>query len=136
MDFRLALPPEHRSASIARLAMDDWLSKDLEEDVVADARLGVSELVTNAVRHGGLGAGDGVLVDLTLGPEDLRIVVSQPTLLTAPVPMGPLPGPNRTHGMGLVIIDELATRWGSEPRPPGRVWFELSKIPGAPGLAR
>jgi hypothetical protein len=37
------------------------------------------------------------------------------------------PSPDAETGRGILLIRELADRWGAEPLPTGkRVWFELS----------
>jgi anti-sigma regulatory factor (Ser/Thr protein kinase) len=95
------------------------------DDVVADAQLAVTELVTNAVRHGELGSEDEVVLGVDVRESDVRVVVSQPTPVNALLPAAPEPSQVVTHGLGLLIVDRLARRWGVEPDPPGRVWFEL-----------
>ncbi|MEA2580104.1 MAG: phosphoserine phosphatase RsbU/P [Actinomycetota bacterium] len=97
----------------------------MADDVVAEAQLAVTELVTNAVRHGDLAADDEVVLGVDVRVSDVRVVVSQPTQVKAALPAAQEPSQAVTHGLGLVIVDRLARRWGVEPDPPGRVWFEL-----------
>lgn len=80
-----------------------------------------SELVNNAIRHG-----EGrVTVRFWPRPDGLRMEV------TDSGPRGPeptRPDADDESGRGLLIVDALASRWGSEPveAGPGKtVWFEL-----------
>lgn len=102
----------------ARAALTSALA-GIEPQVAGDVKLMVSELVTNAVRHG---AGDATLV-VHRGDGRLNVVVSdegsdQPQLRT----------PSADGGWGLRIIDTCATRWGVEDGST-HVWFEVDLDP-------
>ncbi|MEK2477115.1 ATP-binding protein [Streptomyces noursei] len=71
-----------------------------------DARLLVSELVTNAVRHS---PGAGVSVTARLAPGTLFLAVCDGS--TA-VPLRHRPTARDEHGRGLVLLDLLADDWG------------------------
>lgn len=91
------------------------------EDVVEHARLLVSELITNAVRHG---AGERVTLSVTEADDAVRIEVANigPELVVD----APLRSPEiRSGGFGLWLVDRLARAWGVESSPTTRVWFEL-----------
>jgi anti-sigma regulatory factor (Ser/Thr protein kinase) len=80
----------------------------------------VSELVTNAVRHA-----EGAVVRLivSLRADVLRVEVHDPGRgfeVKAP-PSDPM----RASGWGLVLVEELADRWGVDETPRTRVWFEM-----------
>ncbi|MFZ3551735.1 ATP-binding protein [Streptomyces sp. 4.24] len=91
------------------------------DHLVNDARLIVSELVTNALRHTHTGR---VGVSVTRHSDRVRIVVTD-TSRTTPAPA--VVDPDAEAGRGLQLIDELATGWGSERLPTGkRVWAELT----------
>lgn len=83
--------------------------------------LAVSELVGNAVRHGGSGR---LTLRLSMTPRRLRLEVvdsgpGTPVVRTPPV--------DAESGRGLWLISELSTRWGVEPEPPGkRIWVEVA----------
>ena len=85
-----------------------------------------SELVTNAVVHG-----RGPIQLLLVEDGDrLRIEVTD---ADPRLPDGPgKPADHDESGRGLLILDRLADRWGSHPRPtpPGKVvWFEVRHRP-------
>ena len=113
----LELPPAPRSASVARHAVRDLVGGDSDL-----AELLTTEVVANAVRHAGTG---DVLLRAEVGGAGLRVEVTDGS---ATPPAGPnLPDWQDESGRGLLLLDALATSWGSEPRPGGKcVWFELT----------
>ncbi|MEO3845772.1 ATP-binding protein, partial [Streptomyces sp. B22F1] len=83
-----------------------------------DLQLLVSELVTNAVRHGAQPAGDH-LVELLLWPADGHywLAVSDPGPgLPALSPAPPDAADTACGGRGLLLVDALAAAWGVVPR--------------------
>jgi anti-sigma regulatory factor (Ser/Thr protein kinase) len=88
-----------------------------------DATLLLSEVVTNSVRHAGLGDDDAIEVVLEAG-EVLRVEVRDRG--TGFDFAEPEPDPDRPSGWGLYLVEQLADRWGVEKGPPTTVWFELS----------
>jgi two-component sensor histidine kinase len=92
--------------------------------LVEDARIVVTELVTNAVVHAG---GDDA-VDLRIRAEQdgsLYLAVSDGAAV-APM-MGELTD-DAEGGRGLQIVQQLCTQWGVEADDSGgkRVWVELT----------
>jgi anti-sigma regulatory factor (Ser/Thr protein kinase) len=94
-----------------------WVHGELAErlpmpassEVVEDAVLVVSELLTNAIRAGC----DFVTVGLALGTDSVRLGVSD----DAPgLPMLRAAMPHDNAGRGLPIVSTLAQDWGVEPR--------------------
>lgn len=73
--------------------------------IVFDAQLVVSELVTNAMRHGG----GALQLRLLAHDADLACVVSDYSR-TAPVPAAP--GVFAEFGRGLTLVEALTTAWG------------------------
>ena len=87
----------------------------------ADAELLVTELVTNAVRHGGPGV-DLWLRRLPSGGLRLEIVDGR----GGAAPRVQRPSDDAEGGRGLVIVQALASRWGAERLAAGKqVWCEL-----------
>ena len=94
------------------------------ERLTGDALIVVSELVTNAVRHGGAqGPGAIVRVDAALLDGLLRVEVSDPGPGFEPGGHGP----RSDGGYGLHLLDRLAARWGVAGTEPVTVWVELSR---------
>ena len=91
----------------ARGALDGFEGR-ISPERMRDVRLLVSELVTNAVRHAG---GEAVRLVVALTGTLLRIEVHDPGrgFELKPPPDDPL----RASGWGLVLVEELADRWGS-----------------------
>ena len=87
-------------------------------------RLVITELTANCVRHGG--RGDQMLVLARLSSGHVRVEVDCPGSHTRPRIVQPPPR-SGTGGLGLRIVDTLATAWGIQEAN-GRtiVWAELS----------
>jgi hypothetical protein len=59
------------------------------------------------------------------GPHGVIVTVQDPG--SAQIPRAGNPQPNATGGRGLLLVNELATRWGFHRAPTGTVtWFELT----------
>ncbi|MFE0132231.1 SpoIIE family protein phosphatase [Streptomyces sp. NPDC059037] len=117
--------PVGRSVATARSFVRDTLQGWGFTDIVDDAVVLTSELVTNAVVHAGTAADV-----LCLRTEDaVRIEVSdhyperEIPLQQSAVNMG---NPDREGGRGLQLCAALATRWGVDYTPTQKqVWFQL-----------
>ncbi|MFJ4918252.1 SpoIIE family protein phosphatase [Streptomyces sp. NPDC088725] len=127
--------PVGRSVATARAFVRDTLQGWGFSDVVDDAVVLTSELVTNAVIHAGTSADvlclrteDGVRVEVAdRYPE--REVPMQGTGKS-------LGSPDRENGRGLLLCAALASRWGVEYTPTyKKVWFQLD-LPERPVGAR
>ena len=82
-----------------------------ETDWSDDASAVVSELVTNAVRHGG----GTIMLDLEAHGRDVTVSVSDGSSV---VPRRR--EPDGTGGLGLALIESLAVRWFVEPFEGGK----------------
>ena len=106
--------------------MLDGMSNELPEQRMRDARLLVSELITNAVRHAGIADGDPIRLMIVADDGFLRVEIADRGSgfeLRAPAP-----DPARASGWGLFLVDELADRWGVEQADPGTlIWFEIDR---------
>jgi anti-sigma regulatory factor (Ser/Thr protein kinase) len=113
--------------SLARQALDGWLSEMVGEDTADDIRAVASELVGNVVNHGGLADEDTIVVFGTVDDvhDRVRIEIEQPTSLTGVVAHAE--DRRAEFGMGLRIVDGIATEWGVVEGPPGIVWFEVDR---------
>lgn len=120
--FDTKLPPRPESAKAARQALD---SLHLPLSLRDDARLLLSEMVANSVRHAGLGPDEKVRVRAEWSGIQLWVTVSD----RAPDPgsnvIGSIrPSPTSESGWGLYLVDRLALRWGVDAQ--GGRWFQLS----------
>jgi anti-sigma regulatory factor (Ser/Thr protein kinase) len=88
-----------------------------------DARLLVTELVANSVRHAGVRGSEQITVRLTLRDAILRVEVIDPGtgFAVEDRPLRPV-GPG---GRGLLIVDAVSSRWGVNGRRPFTTWFEI-----------
>jgi anti-sigma regulatory factor (Ser/Thr protein kinase) len=98
-----------------------------------DAQLLVSELVSNSVRHAGLGGDDLIRVTADWSGDRLRVHVRDGggPRRASPVSGSIRPAPGAESGWGLYLVDRLASRWGTTA---GGYWFELRPDQPHPGL--
>jgi anti-sigma regulatory factor (Ser/Thr protein kinase) len=122
LERELTVSPE--AAAEAR-HMLDALTGRLPDGRIRDVRLLVSELVTNAVRHANLAAGDVIRLVVDVSTRTLRVEVHDPG--GGFVPTEPSPDPARPSGWGLYLVAELADRWGVDSDDRTLVWFELDR---------
>src|SRR5207248_5680 len=109
------------AVSAARRALDGF-DELLDLGVFYDASLCVSELVTNAVIHAGLGEESELRLDVDIDTDTLRVSVTDPGRGFEPEE----PAPGDESGWGLYIVDRLSHRWGVDRRGGTRVWFEMA----------
>ncbi|MFD7720769.1 SpoIIE family protein phosphatase [Streptomyces sp. NPDC059814] len=123
--------PAGRSVATARAFVRDTLQGWGYTDVVDDAVVLTSELVTNAVVHAGTAADvlclrteSGVRVEISDHYPEREI----PLQSTGP----DFGSPDREGGRGLLLCAALASRWGVEYSPAHKhVWFQLD-LPDRP----
>jgi anti-sigma regulatory factor (Ser/Thr protein kinase) len=110
----------------ARAAVAAWLSPRVADQVLDDAQLLVSELVTNSVCHAQLASGATVRVSVEICDGFVRLEVEDP----GDVAVGAV-APDREHGggFGLFLVEALAQRWGSSHDGTTCVWAELAIAP-------
>jgi anti-sigma regulatory factor (Ser/Thr protein kinase) len=121
LDATHLLPHGPTAPAAARDAVEVALAGRLGREGIAELRLLVSELVTNAVRHG-LDRRGAVELTLRLVGRCLRVEVADGGGGFTP-PTGEH-DPEDPGGWGLVVVDELVDRWGVEAAGGTRVWFE------------
>jgi anti-sigma regulatory factor (Ser/Thr protein kinase) len=120
----LECAPEVWAPAAARAGLEGCALTAAERELVD---LLVSELMTNSVRHAGL------------GPRELirmRVLVTQRTVRIEVVDAGPGVGvamraASDAGGWGLKLVDALADRWGVTRDAGTHVWFELYRAPPA-----
>jgi len=118
--FEFTFPANEKTPRLARRALDGQLAY-LGPDAEARMRLALSEVVTNAVRHGHLHPDEQIQVAIDLNDARARVEVRQRTPAAADVDRAR----DDDGGFGLQLVEELTDAWGTEPGPPGVVWFEI-----------
>ncbi|MFC9248640.1 SpoIIE family protein phosphatase [Streptomyces sp. NPDC057136] len=116
--------PVGRSVATARAFVRDTLQGWGYTDVVDDAVVLTSELVTNAVVHAGTAADvlclrteDGVRIEVSDHYPEREIPLQGSGMDTSP---------ERESGRGLLLCAALASRWGVEYTPTHKhAWFQL-----------
>jgi anti-sigma regulatory factor (Ser/Thr protein kinase) len=115
----VTLPPDTRSPWRARRFVAETLV-DATANVAEIVTLLVSEMVTNAVLH----ARTDIRVSIKRGEDAIRVEVADES---SSGPMVRHFSQQAATGRGLLLVEELADRWGSDPRDPGKVvWFEMA----------
>jgi serine phosphatase RsbU (regulator of sigma subunit)/anti-sigma regulatory factor (Ser/Thr protein kinase) len=125
-------PGDVGAPGVARRFVRTALGDARLDELADDAVLLTSELCENAVLH----AGTGFTVEVVAAGTELTVAVtdhgSTPMELRRVVP--PAPGSRReTNGRGLMLVDSVATVWGSQHDGEGhRVWFTLRATAAPP----
>jgi two-component sensor histidine kinase len=118
-DVVVALPARPEAAGAARRVL---VREGLDPDVDHTVCLLVSEVVTNSIRHAGMGPDERIVLAARLGEDFARVEVRD---------TGPGFEPDVRHGapgFGLRMLDTLASRWGVDTDANGtRVWFEVDR---------
>jgi anti-sigma regulatory factor (Ser/Thr protein kinase) len=124
------VPGGPRAASRARRLVRDELSGRVPEDVLPDVALLVTELVANTVRHGGAHVGTELKLRFEGLPQALHVEVGNPDHTAAAVGKRK-PDLLGGGGLGLHIVERVASRWGVREGARTVVWFELDCPPGS-----
>lgn len=136
-----ALPPRYEAVREARQFTRGTLGQWKLDDHFDDVCLVVSELVTNALRHG-LPSGNGSRPDQD-PPVRLHLMRWTERLVCAvrdPSHDSPVAGDSEDFsaesGRGLFLVDSFADSWGWHPLGGslnGKVVWALFQVPSAPG---
>ncbi|MFB9182469.1 SpoIIE family protein phosphatase [Dactylosporangium sucinum] len=123
---RIRLPADHSSPGLAREAIRTIVHEWDLGPLLDEALLLVTELTTNSVVH----AGTEVDLEITASAAALTVAV----LDFRPGQVGPKAEQSGTldeRGRGLLLVDQMATAWGTLHFTGGKgVWFRLDR-PGA-----
>lgn len=121
-EITLALPAIPDSIPVARHVLDR-LEDSIEQQLLEDLRLLISEVVTNSIRHG---PGDQIV--------ELRVMLNGRVVRVEVEDGGPGFEPpvqqdaaDRSAGWGLMLVDHLADRWGVSSASTTTVWFEIDR---------
>jgi GAF domain-containing protein/anti-sigma regulatory factor (Ser/Thr protein kinase) len=115
---RSTLPRDPGAVALARRAVEQH-AEQLSDTELEVARLLVSELVTNAVRHG---EGE-IALSMCIDERCARFEVHDDRAAQA----RRRKSAGAEGGFGLNLVETLATRWGVDERGAG-VWFELERL--------
>ncbi|MGH2783580.1 MAG: ATP-binding protein, partial [Thermoleophilaceae bacterium] len=97
-----------------------WLPEELERSLL----LLTCELVNNSVLHGQASEEDLIEIELQRTSQGVRAQVSDTGPGFAPAERErPIDEPG---GWGLVLVEQMAERWGVERAERTSVWFELA----------
>jgi two-component sensor histidine kinase len=120
MDLDLDMARDPSAPAQARKAITG-LGGHVDGDVLNDAVLLVSELVSNSVKYG---EGDILLRARTRGPRQVLVEVVDDGGGFSPQ----IRRPSRfqASGYGLHLVDEVASSWGVHPGT-AHVWFEIDR---------
>jgi signal transduction histidine kinase len=113
------------AAAAARRIVEFELDGRLPRQVVDDVALLVTELVANGVRHGGAGTDSSLHLLLEGDGPGLRVEVVNPAPGGSSLPARRAPDFTGGGGIGLNLVETLASRWGVRSSARTAVWFEL-----------
>jgi anti-sigma regulatory factor (Ser/Thr protein kinase) len=116
------LPRHVSSARHARRAVAELLDGRIATTRLHDIQLIVSELVTNALRHG---TGE-VVLRVSIHDDELHISVSDSA---EEEPRLQPQDPTRPGGLGLHIVDQLSILWGVARFPGGKTVWSTVELP-------
>lgn len=123
------LPADESAPLRARSALNGAIPPPVLNGRVDDARVAISELATNAVRHGRPRPDqDALRLVIEADDDHVRVEIEQPTAAVGVRVVEPrLDDPLKVGGYGLLLVEQMADEWGFEPGPPGHVWFEFRR---------
>jgi len=109
----MRLPFAASSVSLARVQLQDWMvAQGSSDDQVDDARLIISELVANAIRHAQPLPDGNLAISWRLDNRGIQVAVTDggsPTLprrVDAPA--------SALAGRGMALVEELSISWWAE----------------------
>jgi anti-sigma regulatory factor (Ser/Thr protein kinase) len=123
LELGSALPCRPTAARVARALVTGWLRGRVGARRLDDARLLVSELVANSIRHADAPAGAALGITASANDGLIRVEVADAghhgdvRLRDPDAPSG---------GWGLQLVDRIAVDWGVTHRRGTEVWFELA----------
>jgi serine/threonine-protein kinase RsbW len=112
----MRLPFAATSVSVARQRLKSWMIEHGgDQESIEDARVIISELVANSVRHAQPLSDGSILVSWTLEPDGIQVTVTDGGSGTRPRALQA--SSSALAGRGMAIVDVLAQEWWSEQGP-------------------
>lgn len=121
---KLTIPAHPGAGAIARRAVSEWLGDHPRLD---DALLALTELVNNAVVHGGLRPDEDLTIAMKVERNGVRLTVRH---VGVPFDARQAPSPTRDAGAsrGLAIVERIADSWGVDSDGSEvTAWFEVGR---------
>jgi anti-sigma regulatory factor (Ser/Thr protein kinase) len=118
------VPGGPHAAARARRLVESELAGRMPQHKLADVCLLVTELVANVVRHGGGAVGRSLHMHLQGSGPGLLVEVMNADHVGGRVAQR-RPDMAGGGGIGLHLVERLATRWGVRDDAPTTVWFEF-----------
>jgi anti-sigma regulatory factor (Ser/Thr protein kinase) len=125
---RFKLQGGRHAPGTVRSRVGALLAERLDGDDFLDVIVLVSELITNAVRHGHADEDGTIIVHVAIAPHVLRVEVCDAGPGFVP-PAVPQPRPEG-GGNGLVLLARMSSSWGVAADDGTCVWFERALSPG------
>jgi anti-sigma regulatory factor (Ser/Thr protein kinase) len=122
----IALPTGSSAPGAARVVVAHCLTGLVSQQILRDAQLLVSEVVTNSLTHGELSDGDTVVVHVYLAADSLRLEIVNRGTAGAVTARSP-DTRSRGGGFGLDLVDRLTASWGVRRNGGTNVWFEMGR---------
>jgi anti-sigma regulatory factor (Ser/Thr protein kinase) len=121
LTFAVDIPRDPHAPAVARRAVER-LEGSVDDDLIPEIKLLVSELITNSVKYGGEGA------------ITLKVDADRPSKVRAEVidqgagfiPVARDRPATEVGGWGLHLVQTLANRWGVHEGST-HVWFEIER---------
>lgn len=116
---RLLLPFQPSTAHEARLDLANFLAqRDIPQVAIDDALVVISELISNAIRHGKPDPNGKLCIGWCIDDDELEVCVCDFGEHSMRGSMLPRPmSETATDGRGLAIVDALAERWWIDDAP-------------------
>jgi serine/threonine-protein kinase RsbW len=109
----LRLPFAASSVAVARQRLREWMVEHgCSNEAIEDARVVISELVANAVRHARPLSDGQIQVTWTMAGSGVELAVSDGGSPTMPRNVNP--PSTATAGRGMAIVETLANDWWSD----------------------
>ncbi|MFD9391867.1 ATP-binding protein [Streptomyces sp. NPDC060000] len=127
--WSLAFVAEPKEVAVLRRLMRLHLNLWGLPEVVGDAQLCVTELVSNVITH--VGTGTPTTLAVSMNGAHLRIEIQDPDTRALPTLLQS--GVDSEGGRGMALVDATAVRWGVELHGDRKVtWCELAPVADLP----